>query len=875
MSMWDGVGARVRAWFMRNQEERELDEEIRFHLEMEERKLVGEGMTPGQARTEARRRFGGEDRMKERTRDERGTRLLEDTVRDVRYALRALGRAPGFTVVAVLTLSLGVGATTAIYTLVDGVVLRPLPYPESRRLVALWERGGDGSSLHASYPNFSDWRSRSRSFEALSAFTPTRAMTVLTLSGGVRARTTSVSADFFRVGGVEPERGRLPTAEEHQPGGPPVAVVSHGFWEGALGAPAELAGVTVDVQGTVHDVVGVMPPSFVLPDEPDVWISLDRAVPWSVRGNHVVQVLGRLESGAAVPSAARELEAIHEAIRATSPEVESVGVTVRPYLDQVVGDSRRALSVLLGAAAVLLLVACTNVASTLLARGTGRARELGVRASLGASRPRLVRQLFLESLTLALLGAVGGVAMAQGLLTLTRWVDPGAVPRLGEVTLHGGVLAFTLLVTVATAVVFGLWPALSLTRGDVAAAVRAGRDGYGRATRTAWRMVLAGEVAMAVILLVSGGLVVRSLGAILDRDGGFRTSGVVTGRVELPLGKYETTPEALAVLDGVLDGLRAAPGVEAAGITLLLPVPGRGSLASPVELDNGTRTERSFEYRIADAGYFHALGIPLLRGRLFDGSDGPEAPHVAVVDQAMADALWPGEDPLGRTFNPGGMDPWPNQVLTVVGVVGDATRWDRSEGSFPGYYVRYAQRPAFLGLFGASFVLHTADVAGGGTLLRETVRRVDRDVPVEVSTLRRDVARSAGSRRFNAFVLTGFALAALLLAAVGVYGVVAYTVARRTREMGIRVALGARPGQVRGNVQRDVLRTVAVGAAVGVGAALLLTRLLELQLYGVSAHDPATFALCVATLGAAAWVASWIPAWRGTRLDPADVLRRE
>jgi predicted permease len=875
MSKTRGWGSRLRALVMRDREEREMEEEIRFHLEMEERKLTGEGMSPGQARTEARRRFGGEDRMKERTRDERGARWLEDTVRDVRYAARALARAPGFALVSVLALSLGVGATTAIYTLVDGVLLSPLPYPDSRSLVAVWERNEDGGSLHASYLNFADWRGRSRSFEALAAFTPTRATTVLTGRGGVRARVTSASADLFAVGGVAPERGRLPLSDEHLPGAPPLAVVSHSFWQEALGAPEHLAGTTVDVQGTVYDVVGVMPPGFVLPDEPDLWISLDRAVPWSVRGNHVVAVLGRLAPDATAESAARELDGVHRTIREAAPEVESVGVTVRPYLDQVVGDSGRALGLLLGAATILLLVACTNVASALLARGTGRVRELGVRASLGASRERLVRQLFMESLTLAGLGAAGGVVTAQAILSLTRWVDPGAVPRLAEVTLHGGVLALTLVVTVGTALLFGLWPALSLTRGDVASAVRTGRDGYSRGTRLAWRMVLAGEVAMAVILLVSGGLVIRSLGAILDRDGGFRTDGVVTGRVEMPLGKYETADEALAVLRQLLDELRSGPTVADAGLTLLLPVPGRGSMRSQVELEDGTRTDQVLEYRVADAGLFRSLDIPVVRGRLFEESDGPGSPHVAVVDQAMADALWPGEDPLGRTFNPRGMDPWPGEVLTVIGVVGNADPWDRSAGTSPGYYVHYTQRPAFLGLFGASLVVRTDDVNGGMTLLRETVRRVDRDVPVVVSTLRRDVARSAGSRRFNAFVLTGFALAALLLAAVGVYGVVAYTVARRTREMGIRVALGARPSEVRGTVQREVLLTVLAGAATGVAGAALVTRLLEEQLFGVAAYDPATFAACLATLAAAAWAASWIPAWRGTRLDPADVLRQE
>ncbi|MEQ8330213.1 MAG: ADOP family duplicated permease [Longimicrobiales bacterium] len=865
---------RFAALFGLRREEADLDEEIRFHLEMEAGKLEAEGRSPGDARREALRRFGGVERMKERTRDERGTRLLEDTVRDVLYTLRTLRRDPAFAVVAVLTLSLGVGATTAMYTLVDGVLLRPLPYPAAHELVSIRERTAEGGTLATSYLNFMDWRTASDRIAAMAAHTPTRPTTVLTPSGGVRARITSVTRDFFQVGGVEPIRGRIPDPGEHAEGGPAVAVVSERFWRSTLGEQGP-QGLSLDIAGTVHDVVGVMPGGFELPGRPDVWVALDRAVPWSARGNHVVEVLGRLAPGATVDEADRELDAVQAAIRAGAPEVDSPSVAARPYLDAVVGDARRALTLLLAAAALLLLVACTNLASTLLARGFGRVRELGMRASLGAGRGRLVRQLFLESLTLALAGGMGGVLTASGLLALTRAFDPGAVPRLAEVSLDPGVLGFTLLVAVGTAVAFGLMPALALTRGDLASALRSGRSGHGRGVRRIWRAILAGEVALAVLLLVAGGLVARDLVAILDRPGGFRTAGVVTAQMELPAGKYASVAEALQVVDGILDGVRAGGGVEAVGLTLTLPVPGRGSVAGPVQMDDGTRTDRSFEYRVADAGYFRTLEVPLIRGRMFEPSDGPGAPHAALVDEAMAEALWPGLDPVGQTFNPRGMDPFPDQALTVVGVVGETLRWDRAPGGSPGYYVHYRQRPTFLGLFGMSVVAAVDDTGAGAAHLRETVRRVDRDVPVRLGTLEADIAGSASDRRFRAFVLSGFALAALLLACVGVYGVVAYTAARHTRDMGIRLALGASRSQVRSGVQADVLTTVGIGMAVGSVLAYTLARALERLLFVVSPWDPVAFSLALGALGAAAWCASWVPAWRGTRLSPARVLTEE
>lgn len=865
---------RLRTLIRLGREEADMDEEMRFHLEMEARKLESQGLEPEEARREALRRFGGVERMKERARDERGTRLVEDTVRDLAYAVRGIRRAPGFAAVALVTLVVGIGSTTAMYTLVDGVLLEPLPYPASHRLVSVWEETEEGGRMQTSYLNFADWRSAASQVSGLAAFTGTRTATVLTPAGGVRARLTSVTADFFEVAGMDPLVGRVPSPEEHRPGASPVAVVSEGFWRGEL-VEAPLAGLTVNVDGTIYEVVGVMPARLKLPESSDVWVSLDRVVPWTVRGNHVVGVLGRLSPGATVEGLDQELDGVHARLGATYPEVETPEVQVRSYLDEVVGDVGRALVLLLAASAILLLVACTNLAGTMLARGTGRLRELAIRTSLGAGRGRLVRQLSLEGLTLALAGAAGGALVAVGLLELARTLDPGAVPRLAEVSLDGGALAFSTGMAVLSALLFGLLPALVLTRGDLAGSMRSGRGGPGRGARTAWRVVMGAEVALAVVLLVSGGLVARSLGEILQRDGGFKVEEVVVGRIALPLGKYDEGGEVVAALDRMLEAVRAGRGISSAGLGFLLPVPGQGRVAGPIQLPDGTTTEGIFSYRVADAGYFRTLAVPLVLGRLFDGSDGPDAPHVAVVDEAMARRLWPGEDPVGKTFRTGGMDPFPDEPLIVVGVVGETVRWDQDAGSDPGYYVHYAQRPTFVALFGGHLVAASRDADGAATHLRRAVRGVDRDVPIQVATLAARVAGSAAERRFAAFVMAAFAMVALFLAAVGVYGVVSYAVARRTREMGIRMALGASRSRVRGTVQRDALITVAVGGVAGVAGALLASRALESLLFGVSPADPASFGGALLLLMGAAWTASWIPAWRGTRLQPVEVMRHE
>jgi putative ABC transport system permease protein len=776
----------------------------------------------------------------------------------------------------VLTLGLGMGATTAMFSLVDGVVLEPLPYPDPDQLVTVEERTAAGSAQLASYLNFADWRAEATTVSSLAAYTPARTVTARVGGSGVRARLTSVSADFFEVAGLAPVLGRLPGPGENRPGGPPVAVVSHGFWRDALEAPESLAGATVGVRGQPYEVVGVLPPDFDLPHQAEIWLPLDRAVPWTVRGNSVVAVVGRLRPGVALASARRDLDAVHREIASIHAEVESVGVEVTPLHEEVVGETRGAMVLLLGASGFLLLVACANVASTLLARGPARRREMAIRTSLGAGRGHLVRQLLVESLVLAGFGAMAALGLARGILWAARRLDPGTIPRLTEVGLDGRVLLFTGSATVVTALIFGLLPALRLTGSAAARGLRSGaRWGTGRTTRTTWTLLVAAEVALAVVLLSGSGLLLRSFGEVLSRDGGFRTSGVVSGRIHLPPGEYATAAEAVGALDRLLDDLGSRPGVDEAGMGLLLPVRGTGSVGSPVTPEGRPRTGEVFQYRVADAGYFRTLGIPLLRGRLFDETDREGTPHVAVVDEAFAASVWPGEDPVGKRFDITGMDPYRNEWITVIGVVGEVRDWTQDPGSNPTYYVSYAQRPAFLATFGASIVAAGPRTGPVATAIRDAVREADSGIPVRVQRLGARIADSAGERRFTALVLGGFALLAWVLAAVGVYGVVSYTVARRTREVGIRLALGARPASLRAGVQIEALRVVVAGAAVGLTGAVALALTLRSMLFHVSPADPVSLLGGAAALVGAGWLAAWIPARRATRIDPSSALRAE
>jgi putative ABC transport system permease protein len=799
---------------------------------------------------------------------------------DLRIAARTLWSRPGLAVPIILTLGLGMGLVSAMAVVVEGVLLRPLPYPAPDRLVRIAERTARSDAAPTSYLNFSDWREQSRSFEAMAGV----AARYVTLTGGtqpVRAATQFVSADYFRVAGVEPLIGRGISAEENRAGGAPVVVVSERLWRETLGAPVNLEGVHVtltDMLGRTESyaVVGVMPPGYTLLEEVDVYAPLDRGVPWSVRGNHVLSVVGRMRAGVALTVARAELSAVHARIREQNPDLDAIDVSARLLTEQVLGPLRKPLLLLLGAAGILLLMAFGNVAGALLARGIARGQELQVRAALGASRRRLVVQLLCESALLALPASVLAVIIANVLVGFFATVDPTVMPRLQQVAPSWLALAGCAAAVASLGVVsFGLGTALLTSRWSLDALRTRGvatRPGE----RAGWRALLSAEVTLAFMLLITAGLLGRSLWEIAAEDTGFDPTGVITVDLNLPQQKYTTSSDYIRYFDETLGVLRATPGVESAGLGNMLPLPKGGSIGGPVELETGPVPDLFAEYRVADEGYFDALRIRLLRGRLFEARDRDGAPHAVVINETLAQRLWGDADPLGRRFLlPAGTDPYPGEWLNVVGVVEEVRPWTAEAGTLPVFYVSYRQRPAFLSFTSATLLVRQNGVTVPTSELLDRLRALDPDVPLRVRTLQERLATGVADRNLVFSVLGVFAALALVLAGIGMWGVTSFVISRRVREVGIRLALGAVPAQVRRTLQADSFVPLAIGIVAGALLALAVTRWIRSLLFEVSGYDPLTVAAVVVILTATSWLASYLPARRTARTDPAVTLRSD
>jgi putative ABC transport system permease protein len=867
--------------------EGDVDREIAEHIAQRAEELEAEGWEPGAALREAERLFGNRDEIarecraieRSRQRVVRRGMMLDELLQDLRFGFRTLARSPGFAVVAIVTLALGIGANTAIFSVVRGVLLRPLPYEQPDRLVTVDELSTKGRPMAVAWANFTDWRRESSSFAGLTVAVP-YSSTVLGGDEPVKAQLAYMGEDFWKVFPLRPLRGRLTVASDHVAGAAPVVVVSRSFWQNQLGGKP-LSGYDLEVEGSHARVVGVVPDGFDYPAGTQVWVPVDPSDASTSRTSHNWRVVGRLAPGVTLEQARQEMDAltrrIVSGVSGEDPDFLATGAVVTPLLDSMVGGTRRPLYLLLAAAALVLLVACTNLASTLLARGSNRARELAVRTSVGAGRGRIVRQLVTESLLLAVVGAVAGVGVGVAVVRAVVAAGPTFLPRLSSVGVDGEVLAFTAAVAVATALLFGVLPARRLTRGAEADVLRAGSRGNALERRGGvWRFLVGTEVALALVLLAGSGLLIRSFRALLDENPGFDAGDVDVMPMALSQIKYPTPADRGRFFTQLLERVEALPGVADAGVISV--VPGSGVPNGRLELDGDVNKHAVGDYVALSAGAFRALDIPLLEGRLFDESDGPDAEHVAIVSKSFADRYWPGEDAVGKSVTGGGMDSFWNQrrFARVVGVVGDARLHGLDRVPEPTAYFPYTQRPARL-RYSAYVVVEAAnrDPTSLVGALRGTLREADPDVPVEISTLTSRLLDSLSQRRFVMFVLGGFSVTALLLAGVGIFGVVSYTVARRTREMGIRVALGAAPASVRSMVMSYALRMVALGLVVGVVASLALSRVLVSLLYQVSPTDPASLAGAALVLAAVATVASWIPARAGTRVDPMITMRAE
>jgi putative ABC transport system permease protein len=814
---------------------------------------------------------------------------METLRHDFRFALRSFVRSPGFSAITVLTLALGIGATTAIFSVVYGVLLRPLPYPDPDRIARVYEVEAAGARINLSDPNFEDFRSQSRSFAALAQVQGAGPTSVSGDVEPLRAPLAIVSGDFFRVLGVQPIAGRAFVAEEQREGAPPAVMVSHRFWQQRMGGTADFARKTLIFNGRVHRVVGVLPVNLDYPVGAELFTPRELEERRPSRTAHNWTIVGRLRPAVSLDQARAEMSAIARRLKADhGDETDMADAALVPLHEQLVGHVRPALLVLLGASGFLLLIACANVSNLLLARSAARQRELAVRVAMGAGRGRILRQLVVESLVLSLAGGAAGVLIAVAGVQALLALEPGSLPRLGEVGVSWTALLFAFGVALATALVLGVVAAL---RGAGESALREALAQSQRGVAAGGSYVRSGlvvaQVALTLVLLVGAGLLGRSFVRLLSVNPGYRTAGAVVLDLSTPW--PETDADAARqrrFYDELMTRLGAIPGVANVGGVNAFPLKGAGysngtflELARPDEkidfarisvlAKDPARTGHA-EFRVASAGYFRAMGIPLVRGRLFDDRDAPDASvHAALVSTSLAKTEWPNADPIGKIIQFGNMD-GDLTPFTVVGVVGD-TRDARLDATpRPVFYANAGQRRV------SSFsvvIQGGADPAGVTAAARRIVRELAPSVPPRFRTLEEVVSTSVAQRRFNLVLLGSFGAAALLLAMMGVYSVVAYLVAQREHEIGIRVALGAQRGDVLGLVLRHGAVLTVGGIGAGVVAALWLTRLLAGLLYGVAPTDLVSFASVVALLFGVALVATYVPARRALRVDPMNVLR--
>ncbi|HUQ84195.1 MAG TPA: ABC transporter permease [Gemmatimonadaceae bacterium] len=864
---------RIGTWLAPRRFERELDEELSFHLDMQTRWHESKGVDPAIARALAAREFGGETRFKEAVRDARGLSWAHDLGRDVQFALRSYRRTPGFTAVALLTLALGIGITTAAFSIVDAVLIRPLPYPEAGRIIDVTGRDSLGNDIPAvSAPNFYDWRDQSHSFEAMALYSTDR-RGVASDRDAVYVETASVSADFFRVMRIPAAVGRTLAPADAQVEAP-VAVVSHGFWQRALGGQATLPSEPLRIGNGRYVVVGVLPAGQEFPRGVDVFLPYPFGSPWRTasRNNINFQVIARLSPNVTLERARAEMRGITAAVHAAHPEdLYGYGVSLTPLQEKIVGPVRTYLALLSGAVAVVLLVVCANLVNANLARGAVRAREIAVRTALGAGRGRLVRQLLVESVVLGVAGGVAGVGVAWALVRLVGQASGVDLPRANEIGLDAGVLAFALALSIGVGLIIGLAPAFHVGRARLYETIATGGRSTATRGRAHSRDVLIGiELALAIVLLVGAGLLIRSFRAVISRDMGFPTGGAITAELSLPRATYGGR-RAVRFYDDLFASLRTLPGVTAVGATTALPL--GQSATGFIEVEGQTDQRAGAGYRVVSDDYFEAMGIGLLRGRGFTSADDSGTARVTIINRQMADKYWPGQDPIGRRFKAKSMEwkdpPW----LTVVGVVANVRHWGLEAEPSVEHYVLYRQRSEFANAM--AVVVRGGDPSQTMRAVRDRIRSIDRDVPVELGTLGGRVERSLGARRFIMNVLVAFGALALLLAAVGVYGVLSFTVAQRTREIAVRMALGAERRRVVGLVVGHVLRVSAVASVVGLVAARAASRLMSALLFEVSPADPRTYVVVTVILIGVAALAAYIPARRAARVDPMLALRAE
>jgi predicted permease len=870
---------RIRGLFRRRQLDSEFAAEMESHLQLHIDENLRVGMTPEEARRAAILKLGGVEQTKAIVRERRGLPLLENLVQDVRYGGRVLRAFPGFTTVAILTLALGIGANAAIFSVVDAILLRPLPYPEPNRLVRVWESApSKGYFRNVVNPiNFLDWREHSRSFESMAAILDL--MTNLSSNGQpVAVHGLQVSSPFFSILRIPPFLGRTFTEEDGVAGHHQVVILSYELWQRQFGANPQIIGQKLGVDAVPYVVIGVMPRGFSFPKtRSEVWTPLPLARTEEWEGGRYLTVVARLKPGVTLEQARQDMRGVAELAAEARPHFdEGWSAEVIPMLEDATEGVRRPLWILLAAVGFLLLIACANVANLLLMRGAGRRREMAVRSALGAARARILQQLFVESLLLSLAGTAAGLLFAQlGLRTLLALIPPNApLPRSEAIVIDSRVLLLTFLVALSTALIFGSVPALRLSRVDLQQALKHGSlpGGVG-GHQTLRRCFVVAEVALALLLSVGAGLMLRSFSRLISVDPGFSPERLLTMHIWTSPARYHDDLKRSQYFDRILTELRSAPGVRAAGSTHFLPLTEKisGSCFSPSDLPAPTPAESpSAQFLIISSDYFRTMGTPIMAGREFDARDNFNSQPVAIVNHAFAERYFPDQNIFEKRLSVC----WTiEKPVAIVGVVADARQAQLQQVPTPTIFLSNSQAPMYF----ATFVVRaTGDPRQIARSAEAAVHRVDPDQAVsDIQSMETVLSDSVSSPRFQAILLVVFAGLAIVLAMIGVYGIVSYSVSQRTNEIGIRVALGARSADIVRLVFGEALTLAGIALGLGLAASLALSRVLETLLFEVTATDPITLAsVCCLVLVVSAVAALW-PARRAMLVDPMVALRHE